>query len=256
MTNLQNKRALIIGGTKGIGLAVARHFIAAGAEVMIAGRSHDGTVQAEAIGAAFTQCDISEENSVEACLKEAKASLVGLNVLVINAGIAFDEGSIEAFSTELMTQMMDVNFKGAFFCLKHAPALMEDGSSIIYTGSVAGSGITHAGSAVYSASKAAGAYLVRTSAIENAPRGIRVNCVAPGLIADTGMMVPDDGNETAKFLSHLNAFGRLGHQNEVTGIYAFLAGDESKFITGQELRVDGGMTAGFGLPLFGGLEGG
>jgi len=121
--------------------------------------------------------------------------------------------------------------------------------------SYAGSGITHAGSAVYAASKAAGAYLVRASAIENAPRGIRVNCVAPGLIADTGMMVADDGNETAQFLAHFNAFGRLGKQSEVTGIYIFLASNEASFITGQELRVDGGMSAGFGLPLFEGVAG-
>ena len=253
MHSLQGKRALIIGGTTGIGLAVARAFIDAQAQVVIAGRRDEGATAADAIGAGFFPCDVTSEDSVRQCLQNATDAMGSLNVLVINAGIAVDEESIEALPEEEMHQMIDVNFKGAFYCLKYAPSLMEEGSSIIYTGSVAGSGITHAGSAVYAASKAAGAYLVRASAIENAPRGIRVNCVAPGLIAATGMMVPDDGNETALFLAHFNAFGRLGKQSEVTGIYAFLASDEATYITGQELRVDGGMSAGFGLPLFGGV---
>ena len=85
--------------------------------------------------------------------------------------------------------------------------------------------------------------------------GIRVNAVCPALIADTGMMVADDGNETAAFLSQLNAFGRMGRQDEITGIYNFLASDASTFITGQEIRVDGGMTAGIGLPTFAAIGG-
>lgn len=252
---LQGKRVLIIGGTTGIGLAVARAFADAQAQVAIAGRREEGAIAADAVGAQFFRCDVTDEEAVRKCLEDASDALGGLNVLVINAGIALDEESIEALPSDDMQKMLDVNFKGAFYCLKYAPSVMEDGSSIIYTGSVAGSGITHAGSAVYAASKAAGAYLVRASAIENAPRGIRVNCVAPGLIADTGMMVADDGNETAQFLAHFNAFGRLGKQSEVTGIYIFLASNEASFITGQELRVDGGMSAGFALPLFEGVAG-
>jgi NAD(P)-dependent dehydrogenase (short-subunit alcohol dehydrogenase family) len=77
-----------------------------------------------------------------------------------------------------------------------------------------------------------------------------VNCVCPALIAGTGMMVDDDGGDEAVFLSKLNAFGRMGKQDEVVGIYSFLASDASTFITGQEICVDGGMSAGLGLPLF------
>lgn len=255
MRSLKGKRALIIGGTSGIGLAVARAFVEVDAQVVIAGRREEAAATADSIGALFVHCDVTNENSVKKCLESAKDALGNLNVLVINAGIAVDEESIEVLPSDDMHQMVDVNFKGAFYSLKYAPSLMDDGSSIIYTGSVAGSGITHPGAAVYAATKAAGAYLVKTSAIENAPRGIRVNCVAPGLIAETGMMVPDDGNETAQFLAHFNAFGRLGKQAEVTGIYIFLASDEASYITGQEMRVDGGMSAGFGLPLFGGIAG-
>ena len=255
MYNLNGKKALILGGTSGIGLAVAASYVETGAKVTVTGRRSDGSAIAEGIGTQFIACDVTDEQAVKSALEKTEAAMGRLDILVINAGTAFDEGSVEAFSSDDMSTLIDINLKGAFYALKHAPQRMKDGASIIFTGSVAGSGITHAGSGVYSASKAAGAYLARTSAIENAPRGIRVNCVCPALIADTGMMVPDDGNEMAMFLSKLNAFGRMGRQDEIVGIYNFLAGDGSTFITGQEIRVDGGMSAGIGLPIFEALSG-
>lgn len=253
MHSLEGKQAVILGGTSGIGLAVAENFNSSGASTLITGRRAEGEQIAENIGAEYQHCDITREDDVHSTFKAIEARVGKIDVLVINAGIAADEESIETLDSKTMDAMVDVNLKGTFYALKYAPSLLKDGASIIFTGSVAGSGITHAGSAVYAASKAGGAYLVRASAIENAPRGIRVNCVCPALIAGTGMMVADDGNDTAAFLSQLNAFGRMGRQDEIVGIYNFLAGDASTFITGQEIRVDGGMTAGLGLPLFNAL---
>lgn len=255
MHSLQDKNALVTGGTSGIGLAVAKNYVDSGARVMVTGRREAGDRLAKEIGAQFLRCDASVESEVAACLQQAEQVLGKLDVLVINAGCADDEGSIETFSSEGMDAIVDLNLKGTFYALKHAPAHVRDGASIIYTGSVAGSGITHAGTGVYAASKAGGAYLARTSAIENAPREIRVNCVCPALIADTGMMVADDGGDEARFLGMLTAFGRMGRQEEVVGIYNFLASDASTFITGQEIRVDGGMSAGLGLPLFEAISG-
>ena len=255
MHNLEGKQAVILGGTSGIGLAVAQNFISTGASTLITGRRSEGEQIAGDIGAEYRRCDITREEDVQSALSAIEEKMGKVDILVINAGIAADEESIEALDSKTMDAMVDVNLKGAFYALKHGPAVLKDGASVIFTGSVAGSGITHAGSAVYAASKAGGAYLARASAIENAPRGIRVNCVCPALIADTGMMVADDGNETAAFLSQLNAFGRMGRQDEIVGIYNFLAGDASTFITGQEIRVDGGMTAGLGLPLFNAIAG-
>lgn len=254
MHALTNKVAVITGGTSGIGLAVARNFIASGAKVVICGRRDASELAAE-IGATAKMLDVTNEEQVKTALAQVAADFGKIDVLVNNAGIADDEGSIEEFETDGMKRIMDINFFGAYYVLKYAPAQMNDGGSIINTGSVTGSGIAHAGAGAYAASKAGVAYLGRTSAIELAPRAIRVNTVCPAMIAGTGMMTEDDGGPQAKFLSTLTALGRMGKQDEVVGAYNFLASDASTFITGQELRVDGGATAGIGLPIFGAIAG-
>lgn len=255
MHSLSGKSALITGGTSGIGLAVAKNFVDNGAKVVITGRRKSGDKIAADIGATFIQCDITDEQAVQQMFIKSDDVLGQLDVLVVNAGVADDEGSIEEFDSENMKKMIDINLHGSFYQLKYGVSHLKDGASIITTGSAAGSGIAHAGAGVYAASKAGVAYLVRTCAIENALRGIRVNAVCPAMIAGTGMMVDDDGSDTAQFLSTLTAMGRMGRQDEVTGIYNFLASDASTFITGQEIRVDGGATAGIGLPVFGAIAG-
>ena len=253
MHSLDEKIALITGGTGGIGLAVARNFVESGATVFVTGRREDGDSVAAEIGASFERCDAAVEADVARCFAAVEESAGKIDILVVNAGCAADEGSITDFPTESMEQLVDVNLKGVFLALKYGPRHMNDGGSIITTGSVAGAGTTNAGAAVYSASKAAAAYLTRTSAIELAPRNIRANTVCPAVIADTGMMTADNGCDEARLLASLTALGRLGRLEEVVGAYNFLASDAASFITGQELRVDGGLTAGIGLPIFDGL---
>ena len=255
MYSLEGKAGLVTGGTSGIGLAVARQLVASGAQVIITGRRPEGAAIADELGARFLPCDVTDEGDVTRCLEAAEDALGKLDLLVVNAGIAEDEGSLEEFDTAGMHRIMDVNFNGVFHLLKHGPAHLADGASVIATGSAAGSGVTHAGTGVYAASKAGVAYLCRTSAIELASRGIRVNVVCPAIIAGTGMMTEDDGGDEARFLATLTAFGRMGRLEEVTGIYHFLASDASSFITGQEICVDGGLTAGLGNPLLSAVAG-
>lgn len=250
MHSLKDKVALITGGTGGIGLAVARNFVDNAAVVTITGRRDSGGQVASDIGADFIQCDATDEQQVVDCFDAAVKKHGKIDILVVNAGVAYDEGSIEEFATASMKRLVDVNLGGVFLALKYGPKHMNDGGSIITTGSVAGAGTTNAGAGVYAATKAAVAYLTRTCAIEVASREIRANTVCPALIAGTGMMTDDDGGPEAQLLSKLTAFGRMGRQNEVVGAYNFLASSASTFITGQELRVDGGMTAGFGVPIF------
>jgi len=252
--SLKDKVALVTGGTGGIGLAVARNFVEAGANVTITGRRAGGKAIAADIGASFDRCDATDETEVSQCFARLEDRAGKLDILVVNAGIAADEGSIEEFATEDMEQLVNVNLKGVFLALKYGPRHMNDRGSIITTGSVAGAGTTNPGAAVYSASKAGVAYLTRTCALELAPRAIRANSVCPAVIAGTGMMTEDDGGAEARLLASLTALGRMGRIDEVVGAYNFLASDAASFITGQELRVDGGMTAGIGLPVFDGLS--
>ncbi len=250
MHSLEGKIALITGGTAGIGLAVARNFIDEGAVVTFTGRRASGEQVARDIGADFIQCDATDERQVADCFNTVEQKNGKIDILVVNAGAADDEGSIEEYPTDSMKRLVDINLGGVFIALKYGPRHMNDGGSIITTGSVAGAGTTNAGAGVYAASKAGVAYLTRTCALEVAARGIRANTVCPALIAGTGMMTADDGGAEAQLLSKLTAFGRMGRQDEVVGAYNFLASPASTFITGQELRVDGGMTAGIGNPIF------
>lgn len=248
MYSLNNKVALITGSTSGIGLAVAKNFIAAGAKVIIS--SHiDNNELASEIGAQFIRLDVTDEAQFKSVLEQLAKEHGQLDLVVLNAGIAEDAGTMQESPSAYMRRCFEVNTMGVYYGIKYAPAHMPEGSSIIVTGSAAGSGTTTVAHGEYSASKAAAAYLVRTAAIELAPNNIRVNAVCPAAIAGTGIMAEDDGSPTAVFYSSLTAFGRMGRQDEVVGIYNFLAGDGSTFITGQEICVDGGMTAGSGLPV-------
>jgi NAD(P)-dependent dehydrogenase (short-subunit alcohol dehydrogenase family) len=245
MLSLEGKTAFITGGAAGIGAAIARDFIDAGARVVVADLNPDGeTVAAEMGAAGFVQVDVTDDREVVRAFDEAVAIVGKLDIVINNAGIGVDLPPLDESAPEIERKVLDVNLRGVMYGLMYAPARMNDGGSIINAASVAGDGFTRAGSASYSASKAGVVYLTRTSALELGSRNIRVNAVSPAGIKGTGM------SPNTTVIETLTALGREGSVDEVVPVYRFLAADESSFVTGTTIKVDGGMTAGASNQVF------
>ncbi len=240
MFSLTGKVAVVTGGASGIGEATARRFARAGAQVVI-GDLSDASSLANEIGGLAVRVDVSREAEVEKLLESAVREFGRLNVVVNNAGVGGGN-----FLAELTEQDLDnnlnVNLKGVVWGIKHAAARIADGGSIMNTASLAGL-IGTPSYGAYVASKAAIIGVTKTAALELAPRGIRVNCVCPGTI-DTPMSRTDAGSVEYLLANVLHPLGRMGRAEEVAALFHFLASDESAFISGQAIAIDGGMSAG------------
>ena len=235
---LEGKSAFVTGAAGGIGRAVAERFVQAGAKVVITDIV-DSHVVADEIGASFIQVDVGLEESVVSGLEQAEQLLGPLDIVVNNAGIGDVGHTLAETSQELMERTTRINQWGVFYGLKHAPGLMNDGGSIINTSSLA-SILKMAGSGAYSATKAAVVSLTKMAALELGQRGIRVNAVCPGYIA-TALGSGDEGKTLCE---QFTALGRVGTTQDLAGVFHFLAADESSYLTGQALLVDGGWSCG------------
>jgi NAD(P)-dependent dehydrogenase (short-subunit alcohol dehydrogenase family) len=253
---LRNKTALITGGNSGIGLATAKLFIAEGARVAITGRNQ-ATLQAAAqeLGpnAFALQADATDVAATEQAVAEAAARLGRLDILFANAGIP-GRTPVGGTTLEAFEQVLRTNVTGAFFTVQAAAPHLNDGGSIILTGSVM-SEMGSPGSAAYAASKAGLRGMGRVLASEFAPRGIRVNLVSPGAtrtpIWDSSAPTPDAKAQLEQRLSGVIPLGRLGEAEEIARTVLFLASDDAVYINGAELFVDGGANgAPFGGPVF------
>ncbi len=238
MFSLENKTAFVTGAAGGIGRAIAERFIAAGARVVITDIVDSQAVASE-IGARFIQVDVGNEESVLSGLQQAADALGPLDIVVNNAGIGDVGATIEETDGEVLERITRINQWGVFYGLKHAPKRMSDGGSIINTASLAAL-VKMSGTGAYSATKAAVLSLTRMAAIELGSRGIRVNAVCPGYI-DTALGSGDEGRLISE---KFTALGRVGTTRDLTGVFHFLAADESSYITGQMLVVDGGWSCG------------
>ena len=249
MFSLQDKIAVVTGGASGIGEATARRFAEAGAKVAI-GDLRDASATAKEIGGLAVRTDVSREDEVENLLESALREFGRLDVVVNNAGVGAGD-FLASLSERDLDNTLNVNLKGTVWGIKHAVPRISDGGSIMSTASFAGLTGTPSYGA-YVASKAAIIGITRTAALELAPRRVRVNCVCPGTI-DTPMMDDDEPSVEYRLAGLLHPIGRMGTAEEVAALFHFLASDESAFITGQAIAIDGGMSAGPGLGLIGAL---
>ncbi|HXC64939.1 MAG TPA: 3-oxoacyl-[acyl-carrier-protein] reductase [bacterium] len=244
--DLKDKVALITGGTQGIGQAIAEEFLKSGAQVAITGRD---LAKTQAAAAALSQAtggvcvglaaDVANAAQVEALFAGIQERFKQLNVVVNNAGITKD-GLLMRMSEEDWDSVLATNLKGAFLVSKAAcrPLLKAKGGSIICVSSVVGVA-GNPGQANYAASKAGLIGFTKSLAKELASRSVRVNVVAPGFIRTA--MTDDLTDEAKKALLDQIPLGRFGESQEIASVCSFLASDASRYITGQVLRVDGGM---------------
>lgn len=244
---LEGKSALVTGASRGIGAAIAKRLAAEGAAVVVnysgSKAAADAVVaEIEAAGgtAVALQADVSDSAACTALVEGAIERLGGLDIVVNNAGIARD-GLVVRMSDEDWSAVIDTNLSSVFSITRAVarPFMKQRSGCIINITSVVG--LTgNAGQANYAAAKAGVIGLTKSTARELAPRGVRVNAVAPGFIAtDMTDELPEAVREAAK---HQIALREFGTPEDIASAVAFLASDDARYVTGQTLAVDGGMT--------------
>ncbi|MBA0086574.1 MAG: SDR family oxidoreductase [Acidobacteria bacterium Pan2503] len=246
MGKLEGKIALITGGNDGIGLATAKRFVNEGAYVFITGRRNAQlTAAVKEVGKNVTgvQGDVSNLGDLDRLFAQVEREKRKLDIVFANAGIA-TFAPLGTITEEHYNSIFNINVKGLLFTVQKALPLMPDGASIILMASVAASRGLGANS-VYSATKAAVRSFARVWTTDLRDRRIRVNAVSPGAINTAGLSEPLASAEAAGqrkiMISNETPLGRFGTADEIAKAVVFLASDDSSYITGTELFVDGGF---------------
>ena len=245
MNNLKGKTAVVTGGNSGIGYATAQQLIRQVAKVLITGRKHDQVMEAaknlNAIGVASDQSDLSQ---ITKLVKKASEDFGRVDILFINAG-SFALVPFDHVTEEFYDDFLDANLKGVFFTLQKFLPILNDNASVILmsAGGTKASGAV--GSSVYYITKAAINSMVRSLAIELAPRGIRINAVLPAAI-DTPIFskfgLPEEAlPNLMNSLKDAIPLKKIGAASDVASLVVFLASDGSSFITASEYVIDGGL---------------
>ncbi len=246
MGKLERKTALITGGNSGIGLATAKQFVNEGAYVFITGRREPelaAAVKEIASNVTAVQGDVSNLDDLDRLFAQIKREKGRLDIVFANAGVA-TYAPFGTITEEHYDSIFNINVKGLLFTVQKALPLLPDGASVILNASiVASKGFSS--NSVYSATKAAVRSFARTWTTDLKDRRIRVNAVSPGPIETPGLnnllASSGAGEERLKMLSNNVPLGRLGTSDEIAKAVVFLASDDSSYVTGTELFVDGGF---------------
>ncbi len=243
---LKGKRALVTGGSRGIGAAIVKRLAKEGADVALTYVSKPDEAakvaeEAKTLGvrSLAIQADAADANAVVKAVEQAAKEFGGLDILVNNAGVA-TMAPIDSFSLKDFDKTFAVNVRAVFVATQAAVKHMKEGSRIINIGSCNAERMPFAGGSVYAMSKSALQGLVQGLSRDLGPRGITVNNVQPGPV-DTDMN-PANG-DFATSLKALMALPRYGHVDEIAAMVAYLAGPEAGFVTGASLTIDGGFNA-------------
>jgi len=250
MGQLDNKVALVTGATSGIGLAAARRLAVEGAHVFITGRRKPelDTAVADIVATAGDRVtgvtgDVADLDALDVLYETIARFDRGLDIVFANAG-GGEFAPLDAITPDHFDRTFDINVRGTLFTVQKALPLLNDGAAIVLAGSTSATDGTPAFS-VYAATKAAIRSFGRTWAAELAPRGIRVNTVIPGPTNTPGLagLAPeaDQAEALLQAIASQVPLGRLGEPEEIANAVLFLASDESSFMTGGEIFVDGGV---------------
>ena len=255
MSKFKDNTAIVTGGGKGIGQAIARRFAEEGAKVaiweadQIAGEETTQEILANGHEAHFLKCDITDEGSIQHALSGVLEKFGTPDILINNAGIA-NVGTATTTSVEDFDKVMEVNAKGMFLCLRNIiPVMMEKKSGVILNLASIASRLGIADRFAYSASKGAVLAMTLSVARDYVDYGIRCNCVCPGRVHTPfvdGFLkkyYPDEEERKQKFeeLSNYQPIGRMGEPREIANIASFLCSSDASFITGGVYDIDGGV---------------
>ena len=248
MKILENKVALVTGGTSGIEKATALAFGKAGAKVVFSGRREkEGEDTANLIRQSGAEClfvrsDVSSESEVKALIQTTVEQYGRLDCAFNKAGIDPPQKPMHEQSVEDFDKLMAINVRGLFLCMKYEiQQMLTQGAGVIVNNSSMGGLIAFPGVSPYIASKHAVMGLTRSAALDYAQQGIRINAVNPGLIATDMVNRLADGNPEQ--MASIVPMGRLGQAEEIAATVVFLCSDATSYITGQPIVIDGGYTA-------------